>query len=139
MIRRPPRSTLFPYTTLFRSGRDLVATRYGSVRPECRDVTRLDELHGGAGLVTGAQQRREIRPNAPDVVQAAAVGEQFIGVELGREHERPAVGAPERGAELGHERGEKHGAGRDVDAVRGPANRVPEVPVAPRPAVGPEA
>src|SRR3712207_8661135 len=24
MIRRPPRSTLFPYTTLFRSGRDLV-------------------------------------------------------------------------------------------------------------------
>src|SRR3712207_9247056 len=25
MIRRPPRSTLFPYTTLFRSGRALVA------------------------------------------------------------------------------------------------------------------
>src|SRR2546427_6199195 len=24
MIRRPPRSTLFPYTTLFRSGRDLL-------------------------------------------------------------------------------------------------------------------
>ena len=24
MIRRPPRSTLFPYTTLFRSGRDVV-------------------------------------------------------------------------------------------------------------------
>src|SRR3712207_8771076 len=26
MIRRPPRSTLFPYTTLFRSGRDFDAT-----------------------------------------------------------------------------------------------------------------
>src|SRR2546430_7802840 len=25
MIRRPPRSTLFPYTTLFRSGRELLA------------------------------------------------------------------------------------------------------------------
>src|SRR2546422_11021620 len=25
MIRRPPRSTLFPYTTLFRSGRDAVS------------------------------------------------------------------------------------------------------------------
>src|SRR3712207_7386889 len=25
MIRRPPRSTLFPYTTLFRSGADLLA------------------------------------------------------------------------------------------------------------------
>src|SRR3989442_10515730 len=24
MIRRPPRSTLFPYTTLFRSGEDLI-------------------------------------------------------------------------------------------------------------------
>src|SRR3712207_4228207 len=27
MIRRPPRSTLFPYTTLFRSGHDPVAHR----------------------------------------------------------------------------------------------------------------
>src|SRR3712207_7633947 len=26
MIRRPPRSTLFPYTTLFRSGRGLLLT-----------------------------------------------------------------------------------------------------------------
>src|SRR3712207_8482589 len=25
MIRRPPRSTLFPYTTLFRSGQDIAA------------------------------------------------------------------------------------------------------------------
>src|SRR5690242_21631778 len=31
MIRRPPRSTLFPYTTLFRSGRaGLVARRLGA-------------------------------------------------------------------------------------------------------------
>src|SRR5256886_10048179 len=28
MIRRPPRSTLFPYTTLFRSGRVLVAEAF---------------------------------------------------------------------------------------------------------------
>src|SRR5258708_31548733 len=27
MIRRPPRSTLFPYTTLFRSGMDLQAAK----------------------------------------------------------------------------------------------------------------
>src|SRR3712207_6925177 len=37
MIRRPPRSTLFPYTTLFRSQRDLVA----------RDEGVLDLLQGG--------------------------------------------------------------------------------------------
>src|SRR5256885_9940350 len=29
MIRRPPRSTLFPYTTLFRSLRDNAVTRLG--------------------------------------------------------------------------------------------------------------
>src|SRR3712207_9281608 len=28
MIRRPPRSTLFPYTTLFRSGADEAARRF---------------------------------------------------------------------------------------------------------------
>src|SRR3712207_7857358 len=30
MIRRPPRSTLFPYTTLFRSGREPRAARPGA-------------------------------------------------------------------------------------------------------------
>src|SRR3712207_6992968 len=35
MIRRPPRSTLFPYTTLFRS-----AVRSRSV-PTCREKTRV--------------------------------------------------------------------------------------------------
>src|SRR3712207_7894339 len=32
MIRRPPRSTLFPYTTLFRSTPDLLATRVDAMR-----------------------------------------------------------------------------------------------------------
>src|SRR2546430_10283420 len=39
MIRRPPRSTLFPYTTLFRSG---VVGR----NPCGRDVSRLATRHG---------------------------------------------------------------------------------------------
>src|SRR2546425_8723974 len=30
MIRRPPRSTLFPYTTLFRSGRELAVLFHNS-------------------------------------------------------------------------------------------------------------
>src|SRR2546427_6591075 len=30
MIRRPPRSTLFPYTTLFRSGPDRISQRFDS-------------------------------------------------------------------------------------------------------------
>src|SRR2546422_7254430 len=46
MIRRPPRSTLFPYTTLFRSGCDF----------ESRD-TRVD---GPDDVVHGAGKPREV-------------------------------------------------------------------------------
>src|SRR3712207_9560434 len=49
MIRRPPRSTLFPYTTLFRS-EDLrereVGLRHGDVAPH-----RLGDLVGGPRLL----------------------------------------------------------------------------------------
>src|SRR5258708_28494832 len=56
MIRRPPRSTLFPYTTLFRSRRDvehgaeLDALRVdgdGAVRHQlvARNTTRLNSSH----------------------------------------------------------------------------------------------
>src|SRR3712207_7182591 len=39
MIRRPPRSTLFPYTTLFRSKSEVYAGRHdGSAMDHCRGV-----------------------------------------------------------------------------------------------------
>src|SRR5204862_1849681 len=95
-----------------------LTAQHGSVRHEGVDLARLDELHGGAGLVTGAHQGLDIRPHALEVVQAAAVGEQLIGMELGREYERPPVGAPERSAALGYERGEEQRARRSADAVR---------------------
>src|SRR2546425_8978866 len=42
MIRRPPRSTLFPYTTLFRSGRpQLTPAGVWWWRPRCRDRASL--------------------------------------------------------------------------------------------------
>src|SRR2546430_3781713 len=40
MIRRPPRSTLFPYTTLFRSSAALVSRTEGSLK-NCPWRTRL--------------------------------------------------------------------------------------------------
>src|SRR3712207_7780485 len=47
MIRRPPRSTLFPYTTLFRSARPDVENREGRalargerLQPRCQTLTR---------------------------------------------------------------------------------------------------
>src|SRR5258705_7280882 len=50
MIRRPPRSTLFPYTTLFRS---LAA----QARPRGRGVPRALELGGDWRLLRGAEPR----------------------------------------------------------------------------------
>src|SRR6266536_2194774 len=52
MIRRPPRSTLFPYTTLFRSPRDLAADPRRRCAKRCprharrdRKSTRLNSSH----------------------------------------------------------------------------------------------
>src|SRR2546425_8889464 len=53
MIRRPPRSTLFPYTTLFRSRRR--AARAGGVRdPEGHLRARAEEARGGQRRMTTA-------------------------------------------------------------------------------------
>src|SRR3712207_9379326 len=56
MIRRPPRSTLFPYTTLFRSCRDGLVTRLGQIVDRAKDAgcVRADaEAIDFAVLVTG--------------------------------------------------------------------------------------
>src|SRR2546430_10845322 len=56
MIRRPPRSTLFPYTTLFRSARAL--------RPDPRgDPGGLPELQGVHGRGAAASSQA---PSLPD-------------------------------------------------------------------------
>src|SRR5260370_12623540 len=47
MIRRPPRSTLFPYTTLFRSRRKFQIRRRSAPlsRPHCRRCNPRSEEH----------------------------------------------------------------------------------------------
>src|SRR3712207_6883492 len=73
MIRRPPRSTLFPYTTLFRSpdrlvpagaagllGRELLGTLGGSER---RRGEGRDGAHDGGPLRTG-KDRKSTRLNS---------------------------------------------------------------------------
>src|SRR3989454_6189380 len=56
MIRRPPRSTLFPYTTLFRSVRGLVGTGAGA------------DIHDRLRLIQGPYDRRfESGVGAPKV------------------------------------------------------------------------
>src|SRR3712207_7557110 len=60
MIRRPPRSTLFPYTTLFRSGRRLRSERCGrGPAPRGTSLVRGPRSGGRArGLLRG---RRVLR------------------------------------------------------------------------------
>src|SRR3712207_9536353 len=60
MIRRPPRSTLFPYTTLFRSG--------------C--------LGGGAALGQGNQQQQQQQRAAPAAPPARPSGLWFDPTQL---------------------------------------------------------
>src|SRR3989442_2278412 len=64
MIRRPPRSTLFPYTTLFRS------------KDVHRDVHRVPHLAPNHGIPDFAQP---IGRPTPDVIRAGiAVGAQSL-------------------------------------------------------------
>src|SRR3712207_7421623 len=63
MIRRPPRSTLFPYTTLFRSG--------GGVRQEVACLS-LVEVEIADDRVEVGQERVEVDHHRPQLVQEVA-------------------------------------------------------------------
>src|SRR5947209_14224092 len=53
MIRRPPRSTLFPYTTLFRSAFDQAGQRRAGSRLRKNPFRPRDQFVGGQDLVVG--------------------------------------------------------------------------------------
>src|SRR2546430_10221164 len=62
MIRRPPRSTLFPYTTLFRSGHDrFPEVEAQSVRRDREPVQRAQVSHGDHGAARELRQEGERR------------------------------------------------------------------------------
>src|SRR5256885_11278440 len=75
MIRRPPRSTLFPYTTLFRSRR---LEQLLDLRPRRRHLHRdaeQERLHVLAGLELGDHHldRKSTRLNSSHLVISYAV------------------------------------------------------------------
>src|SRR3989337_3336699 len=81
MIRRPPRSTLFPYTTLFRSHRAPLRTVRGAqlhLEREGRGdrkSTRLNSSHGSISYAVFCLERKRTRPNRRDgsVTNAAVI------------------------------------------------------------------
>src|SRR2546425_12289310 len=64
MIRRPPRSTLFPYTTLFRSARRAPAPRDRDARADDPSASGPDRVAGSA-LPTGRCARPLATPGSP--------------------------------------------------------------------------
>src|SRR3712207_8014576 len=78
MIRRPPRSTLFPYTTLFRSERGV---RFGG------SLGHQDPL-GLSDHVAVDQRRGHVRRGLLGVSQGQGVGQQDRGLRRDRKSTR---------------------------------------------------
>src|SRR5256885_13691609 len=88
MIRRPPRSTLFPYTTLFRSPRsgvlDCTAHRRAAIETDDRRIDRQIRVLEGR-VAQSKSERKERLPGEIDVVVATA-GRLVVVDERSEEH-----------------------------------------------------
>src|SRR5256885_11217071 len=74
MIRRPPRSTLFPYTTLFRSLRDPL---HGAVGEEAQ-VARAGDAKSGPDVLARlvSAQRRDLAAQLDSLLELLQLGER---------------------------------------------------------------
>src|SRR2546427_12386424 len=71
MIRRPPRSTLFPYTTLFRSAEDAASSITNQLLTNQRGVFSTERLASGfysvrvplAGFLPSIERHVRVNPN----------------------------------------------------------------------------
>src|SRR5256885_12261714 len=79
MIRRPPRSTLFPYTTLFRS----------RAAPDRRALDQLARLCGAAHVVV--VRRRHTRGDEDMVVERGVGGDVGVSLDVGQGADRAVV------------------------------------------------
>src|SRR3712207_9418040 len=106
MLRRPPRSTLFPYTTLFRSRPRLARPPARPARRPAAD--RRGRLHGPAQLLAG------LRPRGPPAAPAGRAARGRGGLALPHRRAAPrgpaGAGRPHRRVDvLGVPRGARGG------------------------------
>src|SRR2546425_5482583 len=71
MIRRPPRSTLFPYTTLFRSHTNVGVCLQAYLRRTPQDLARLLALGPAIRLVKGASASRRSEEHTSELQSLA--------------------------------------------------------------------
>src|SRR3712207_7727378 len=84
MIRRPPRSTLFPYTTLFRSLPERVEAVGRAPAEVFEQAVEVDLAHDGEEVVERAR-----------LVGELGLELREVGVEVGRDGEARPVGRSE--------------------------------------------
>src|SRR3712207_7144298 len=100
MIRRPPRSTLFPYTTLFRS-------RLRPAVAECgpHAETSVEREAGGARAAPQAERCRDSGPaNRSEEHTSELQSRQYLVCRLLLEKKTNPVATPELREGVGHER-----------------------------------
>src|ERR1035441_10883537 len=96
MIRRPPRSTLFPYTTLFRSPHDLRQGR-GRIRGGVGDAqsrAQQKERGGGGGGRNGRRDRLPLRIAAQAHLPRLWTHRELEPEAFGGEGQRRGEGPP---------------------------------------------
>src|SRR5256885_15762038 len=119
MIRRPPRSTLFPYTTLFRSELEARAVAVAAYREGERHPERHPSTVGALDL-TGPGRRRERVEDGEHAAAVGGVGEPLEARIEGRGAATAVAGHAAADQVIDrreHRRGE-------VDARRGVASRM---------------
>src|SRR3712207_9342679 len=75
MIRRPPRSTLFPYTTLFRSRRGRLREPAAQVCEQALIVGRIGHAVAKRTIVEARLETGWVEPNGGTVLVCGVAGE----------------------------------------------------------------
>src|SRR3989440_6435164 len=85
MIRRPPRSTLFPYTTLFRSALEMISVNACSSR---MGSTRISRSVGGTVTPSSTRDRKSTRLNSSHDQISYAVSLDRKSTRLNSSHDQ---------------------------------------------------
>src|SRR3989441_10770757 len=97
MIRRPPRSTLFPYTTLFRSRMRPHASRHDDLFQRRIAGTLSDAVDGAFDLPgPGLDRGERVGHREPEVVMAVRAEHDAVGVRNTLVHEIGRASCRER-------------------------------------------